>query len=415
TDGTVELAEASGLRVLKGKDKGIFDAINKGSFQSSGELLGFLGADDVMLDGALEAVVRTYRESGRRWVVGGIRWIDERGRSLGELAAPPRWMTPRMHVCLGWNPIMHMGTYFSREFFTELGGFNIDYRDSGDYEMFARALSRAPYARLARPDACFRRTGMHNSAVNSARTERENGTVRDEFGPKSAFERRRGRRDDGGYRRPRAECAAARRYRLGAGGGRDRGAGLAFRPHYQAFLGRHDRRAAVPPVRGDRRRDLLRAVRLHHVHARTGICRRRALPAGPADAADAALLAVYQPRHPRLFRQPRLASRRLRAEPGQHRRLVPDAAGRRLSDPDGRLDAGLRDDLLRARRAARRRRRLSRTGRPAGPVRRRLRLRHRRADAARGEPDRCRGGRPPAQPLSAQFRLRLADPLCRGQ
>ncbi len=189
TDGTVELAEASGLRVLKGKDKGIFDAINKGSFQSSGELLGFLGADDVMLDGALEAVVRTYRESGRRWVVGGIRWIDERGRSLGELAAPPRWMTPRMHVCLGWNPIMHMGTYFSREFFTELGGFNIDYRDSGDYEMFARALSRAPYARLARPVACFRRTGMNNSAVNSARTERENGTVRAEFGPKSAFER----------------------------------------------------------------------------------------------------------------------------------------------------------------------------------------------------------------------------------
>src|SRR6187549_3363851 len=74
TDGTVELARSYGLRVLQGKDSGIFDAINKGSFDSSGELLGFLGADDVMLDGASSAVVQAYRKSGRRWVVGGIKW-----------------------------------------------------------------------------------------------------------------------------------------------------------------------------------------------------------------------------------------------------------------------------------------------------------------------------------------------------
>jgi glycosyltransferase involved in cell wall biosynthesis len=189
TDGTVEMAEAYGLRVLKGKDRGIFDAINKGSFASSGELLGFVGADDVMLDGALDAVVDCYQRSGRRWVVGGIRWIDERGRNLGGLAAPPSWMTPRMHVCLGWNPIMHMGTYFSRGFFVELGGFNIAYKDSGDYEMFARALSAAPYARLAQDVACFRRTGLNNSAVNHDRTQRENRTVLSNFGPATDIER----------------------------------------------------------------------------------------------------------------------------------------------------------------------------------------------------------------------------------
>jgi glycosyltransferase involved in cell wall biosynthesis len=189
TDGTIEYAESQGLRVLKGKDSGIFDAINKGSFDSSGELLGFLGADDVMLDGAMEHVVEAYRQSGRRWVVGGIRWIDERGGDLGELAAPPSWMNARMHVCLGWNPIMHMGTYFSREFFTELGGFDIAYRDSGDYEMFARALAIAPYARLARPVACFRRTGLNNSAVNSVRASEECRRVLEGFGPPSNGER----------------------------------------------------------------------------------------------------------------------------------------------------------------------------------------------------------------------------------
>ncbi|MDN3568883.1 glycosyltransferase family 2 protein [Paeniroseomonas aquatica] len=190
TDGTVEMAEAAGLRVMTGKDSGIFDAINKGSFNSEGALLGFLGADDVMLEGAMAEVVRAWRDSGRRWVVGGIRWIDDRGRDLGELAAPPGWMTPRMHVCLGWNPIMHMGTYFSRDFFDELGGFDIAFRDAGDYDLFARALAVAPYARLGRPVACFRRTGHNNSAVNCARSDAEWRRVLERFGPPGAAERR---------------------------------------------------------------------------------------------------------------------------------------------------------------------------------------------------------------------------------
>jgi hypothetical protein len=51
--------------------------------------------------------------------------------------------------------------------------------------MFARALTRAPYTRIQRPLACFRRTGKNNSVVNPERTARENGRVRDQFGPGS--------------------------------------------------------------------------------------------------------------------------------------------------------------------------------------------------------------------------------------
>ncbi|WP_186418229.1 glycosyltransferase family 2 protein [Bosea sp. CS1GBMeth4] len=189
TDGTVELARSYGLRVMQGKDSGIFDAINKGSFNSSGELLGFLGADDVMLPGAAAAVVDTYRTSRRRWVVGAIRWIDSRGHGLGGLAAPPNWMTPAMLVCLGWNPIMHMATYFSRSFYEELGGFDIAYKDAGDYDMFCRALAKEPYGRIARPIACFRRTGVNNSAIHGARTTAECARIYAQHGPSSQAER----------------------------------------------------------------------------------------------------------------------------------------------------------------------------------------------------------------------------------
>lgn len=189
TDGTAELARSYGLRVMQGKDSGIFDAINKGSFNSSGELLGFLGADDVMLPGAAAAVVDAYHTSRRRWVVGAIRWIDSSGHGLGGLAAPPNWMTPAMLVCLGWNPIMHMATYFSRTFFEELGGFDITYRDAGDYDMFCRALTMEPYGRIARPIACFRRTGLNNSAVHGSRTAAECARIYAQHGPVSRTER----------------------------------------------------------------------------------------------------------------------------------------------------------------------------------------------------------------------------------
>lgn len=189
TDGTVELALSYGLRVLQGKDSGIFDAINKGSFNSSGELLGFLGADDVMLEGAAAAVVKAYRESHRRWVVGAIRWTDAKGHSLGGLAAPPNWVTPAMLVCLGWNPIMHMATYFSRSFFEELGGFDIAYKDAGDYEMFCRALTKAPYGRIDQPIACFRRTGVNNSAIHGSRTTAECARILAQHGPSSNAQR----------------------------------------------------------------------------------------------------------------------------------------------------------------------------------------------------------------------------------
>ena len=55
--------------------------------------------------------------------------------------------------------------------------------------MFCRALCRAPYARVARPIACFRRTGVNNSAVNGARTAAEYARILKTYGPASSAER----------------------------------------------------------------------------------------------------------------------------------------------------------------------------------------------------------------------------------
>ena len=134
-------------------------------------------------------MVRRYEQTKRPWVVGGIRWINDRGESLGDIAAPPSWMTASMHASLGWNCIHHMATYVSRDLFTELGGFDVAYKDSGDYEFFSRALARYPYLRIERTLACFRRTGNNNSMINRERANKESHAVMETFAPRSALQR----------------------------------------------------------------------------------------------------------------------------------------------------------------------------------------------------------------------------------
>ena len=141
TDGTAELARSLGATVLQEPDEGLYDADNKGAAASSGELLGFLGADDLLLPGALAAVARRYEADRHPMLIGGVRWIDGGGKSLGHFRAPPHWMSSRMLADLGWCYIHQMATYVTRDLYNELGGFDISLTVSSDYDFFCKALA----------------------------------------------------------------------------------------------------------------------------------------------------------------------------------------------------------------------------------------------------------------------------------
>ena len=176
TDGTVEAAEARGCTVIIGRDDGIFDAINKGSFRASGQLLGVLGSDDMLQPGALDAVAWRYQQDGRRWLVGGGRWLDGEGRPRGDIAAPPTWITVPMLGSLGWMYLQHNATYVHRDLFQELGGYDKSFRYYGDYDFVLRALEREPFSRIDRILSSCRRHGgnasMQQTPVHWAETRK---------------------------------------------------------------------------------------------------------------------------------------------------------------------------------------------------------------------------------------------------
>jgi glycosyltransferase involved in cell wall biosynthesis len=188
TDGTVELAKSYGARVLTGKDSGIYDAINKGYKNASGDLIGFLGADDVLLPGGLDAVARCYLECDRPdWIVGAGRWIDANGDSLGDITAPPNWISSGMLAALNWTCIQHVSSFVSPALYEKLGGFDLRYKGAADYDMWCRALKFMRYARVREGVACFRRTGENYSMANRDMWEIDD--IESKYAPKTAFER----------------------------------------------------------------------------------------------------------------------------------------------------------------------------------------------------------------------------------
>jgi glycosyltransferase involved in cell wall biosynthesis len=187
TDGSYELAEALGLRVLRRSKLGLIERINLGFRAAEGELIGYLGADDFLLGGAVEAVVEAYRRSGRRWLVGGYRWISADGQSLGDLRAPPRWIPLGAYAALDWPVISELSTYMHKEFFLQLGGYDERYRIATEFDLYARALQQEPFERIARSLACSRRHGQNASEIQKERAIHEVRAIRESLGLGNGF------------------------------------------------------------------------------------------------------------------------------------------------------------------------------------------------------------------------------------
>ena len=85
-------------RIISSPDKGIYDAMNMGIGECTGELVGLLNADDIYEKGCLAAVAKRYEETGFDLCFGDIRMILPSGRTFIKKARCRRYTTSR-----DWN------------------------------------------------------------------------------------------------------------------------------------------------------------------------------------------------------------------------------------------------------------------------------------------------------------------------
>ena len=145
TDGTsdwLKTIDDSRVHWSSEPDGGIYEAMNKGARGASGQLLLFLNAADRLASPtSLQTVLDDWQSRGWRWGYGITRILDEDDQLVMVHSLVP--YKPSV-VELGYRSIPHQSCYFTREFFDELGGFDLRYRVAADQELCMRAGRESP-------------------------------------------------------------------------------------------------------------------------------------------------------------------------------------------------------------------------------------------------------------------------------
>jgi glycosyltransferase involved in cell wall biosynthesis len=145
TDGTVELLERYRSRAagfVSERDKGIYDALNKGIRMSSGDVVGFLHSDDLFAsDDALARIAAAFEDSTVDAVYGDLLYV--RRDELGSVVR--QWRAGACSAAAlrrGWMP-PHPTFYVRRSVYEKLGNFDTRYRIAADYDTVVRFLFAA--------------------------------------------------------------------------------------------------------------------------------------------------------------------------------------------------------------------------------------------------------------------------------
>jgi glycosyltransferase involved in cell wall biosynthesis len=156
------------LRYSSEPDRGQSNAINKGFALAGGEVLSWLNADDVYAPGALEEVVRTFRETGARWCFGQCAIIDEAGRPVRRtISGYKTWVSRRYsrRRLVGRNFIPQPAVFFRRDLLEEVGALDESLPHAMDYDLWLRFARVAEPAFIPRTLAAFR---WHRRSITAA-------------------------------------------------------------------------------------------------------------------------------------------------------------------------------------------------------------------------------------------------------
>lgn len=140
TDGTLDVIKRYGKRVARlvsEPDRGIYDAMNKGLRLATGDVVGFLNADDVYADTGVLARVSASMEAERLDALFGDAEFVNPDRPDRPLR---RYRSERFHpgrIAWGWMPA-HPTLFLRRQVYERFGLFRTDYRIAGDFELVAR-------------------------------------------------------------------------------------------------------------------------------------------------------------------------------------------------------------------------------------------------------------------------------------
>lgn len=171
TDATVAIVKEAGRRVstvVSERDKGIYDAMNKGLKLARGDVVGLLNSDDFLASpDVLSTIAQAFADPAVDAVYGDLCYVKQ----YETTQVVRYWRSGPFRsgaFARGWAP-PHPTLYVRRELYERLGGFAIDYTLAADFELMVRLLEvhRVRTLYLPRVLVHMRTGGASNKSVSS--------------------------------------------------------------------------------------------------------------------------------------------------------------------------------------------------------------------------------------------------------
>ena len=170
SDGTVDIIEKYQNRISKWvseKDRGMYDAMNKGITMATGDVIGILNSDDVyMSTHVISDLVALMEQQKAKVVFADLILVDQ----VDDKKVLRYYDSGHFHpdkFKYGWMPA-HPTVFVKRELYEAVGQFSTTYQIAADYEMLIRilAIQRARYAYLPKPVVRMRSGGASTAGLS---------------------------------------------------------------------------------------------------------------------------------------------------------------------------------------------------------------------------------------------------------
>lgn len=134
TDGTVNILQKNNSKIdfwISEKDKGIYDAMNKGMRMSRGSIIVILNSDDIFYKNALKIAVKYFNQN---------KFIDFLFGSVKKYKLLYGYKPWKIKWSFGFYSTHSIGFFIKKNSQKKVGFYNIKYKYSSDYDFFYRMI-----------------------------------------------------------------------------------------------------------------------------------------------------------------------------------------------------------------------------------------------------------------------------------
>ena len=129
------------IRVFSGKDRGIYDAINKGIKTAQGSIISILHSDDFYYNkSSLLNIVNTFNQSQVDVVYGNLIYVKKRNTN-NILRFWKSRQFKKGDFNKGWSPA-HPSFFVKKNIYKKLGNYRINMGNASDFELMYRFLEK---------------------------------------------------------------------------------------------------------------------------------------------------------------------------------------------------------------------------------------------------------------------------------